>query len=285
LFSSLPVNEMIKRGWLNATSTRDIKRVEAELARFFGVTSLENMEVLPHAARRANVGADVTPPQLAWLYRVRQIASDMIVAPFTRAKAVDAVGHLSSLLLSVEEARKVPRILSEAGIRFVLVESLAAAKIDGVCFWLNHNAPVIGLSMRHDRIDNFWFVLRHELEHVIRGHGRNAIVVDAELERERAGVGPGIADEERIANQAASDFCVPSKQLQQFVARKAPLFPNRDILGFARTLSIHPGLVAGQLQHQMGQYERFRNHLVKIRHAVAPSAMVDGWGDVAPIGT
>lgn len=283
LFSSLPINEMVDRGWLSANGKRDFKRIEAELAAFFGVATVEEIEVLPHAAKRTNVGVDVTPAQLAWLYRVRQIAKDMIVPPYSRARAQEAINGLQSLLLSVEEARKVPRILAECGIRFVLAETLASAKIDGVCFWLDGNAPVVGMSMRYDRIDNFWFVLRHECEHVLRGHGRTTVAFDAELERERAGVGPEVTEEERIANQAAAEFCVPARSLEQFIVRKAPLFPNRDILGFARTLGVHPGLVAGQLQRHLGQYDRFRAHLVKIRHAVAPSAMVDGWGDVAPI--
>ena len=62
----------------------------------------------------------------------------------------------------------MPRIVSECGIRLAIVECLPNAKIDGVCFWLNKYSPVIGLSMRFDQIDNFWFVLRHEIEHVLR---------------------------------------------------------------------------------------------------------------------
>jgi HTH-type transcriptional regulator / antitoxin HigA len=48
-------------------------------------------------------------------------------------------------------------------------------------------------------------------------------------------------------------------------------------------MQVHPGLVAGQLRHKLGIYNRFSNHLVKIRSAVAPSATVDGWGDVVPV--
>ena len=91
-------------------------------------------------------------------------------------------------------------------------------------------------------------------------------------------------EEERVANQAAADFCVPQRSLESFVLRKGPFFAERDIIGFSRTLKIHSGLVAGQLQRRLDRYDRFRNHLVKIRSIVSPSAMVDGWGDVAPVG-
>jgi HTH-type transcriptional regulator/antitoxin HigA len=284
LFGGLPVAEMIKRGWLDSPDVRDLPLVEKELSRFFGVATVDDIEILPHAAKRTVVSDGATPTQLAWLYRVRQIASEMVVAKYTPDSGRRAVEMLKPLLLAAEEARKVPRILAECGIRFVVVESLPSAKIDGVCFWLNEAAPVIGMTLRFDRIDNFWFVLRHELEHVLQEHGKGVITIDAELEGARAGVGDAISDEERIANAAASEFCVPKKTMDSFIARKAPVFADRDILGVAATLRVHPGLVAGQLRFRTGQYTRFASHLSKIRSIVTPSAVVDGWGDVAQVG-
>lgn len=284
LFGSLPITEMIKRGWLDVEDVKNVPKVETALAKFFGVSSPQEIEILPHAAKKTNVADDVTPAQLAWLYRVKQMASEMLVSKYSTATVKTAVEKMRPLLASSEGVRKVPRILAECGIRYVIVESLPGVKIDGVCLWLDSNSPVIGMSLRYDRIDNFWFVLRHELEHVLNNHGREAVMMDAELEGDRAGVGDNIPEEERIANQAGAEFCVPKKSLESFVARKAPFFAERDIIGFARTLQIHPGLVAGQLQRRIDRYDRFRNHLVKIRSIVAPNAMVDGWGDVAPVG-
>lgn len=282
LFGDLPVADMIKRGWLRTSDVRDVAKVETELARFFGVTSSDQIEIFPHVSKKTIVNGQATPTQLAWLYRVRQIASDMIAARYSTKLGSNAIPQLSALLAAREEARKVPRILAECGIRFVIVESLPSAKIDGVCFWLDSTHPVIGLSLRHDRIDNFWFVLRHELEHVLRFHGRSAIMLDTEVD-ERLGISGEIPEEEQVANQAAAEFCVPSNLLERFISRKAPLFTERDLLGFARSLNVHPGLVVGQLHHRTGRYELFRKYLVRIRAVIAPSAIVDGWGDVAPI--
>lgn len=284
IYGDLPVGDMIKRGWLKGVTDIRQPDVEKALCDFFGVSSVEQIDILPHAAKKTNVTEDATPAQLAWLYQVRRIAREMLVARYSSDALESAVTKLRTLLASPEAARKVPRILQDAGVRFVIVESLPAAKIDGVCFWLNDHSPVIGLSIRHDRIDNFWFVLRHEIEHVLQGHGRAAAMLDTNLEGERAGTGPNIPEEERIANEAAAAFSVPQRQLEKFIKLKGPFFAERDIRGFAATYKIHPGLVAGQLQHKTGRYELFRNHLVKIRSAVAPNAMVDGWGDVAPVG-
>lgn len=284
LIGGLPVSDMIKRGWINAKDVRD-PALQAELMRFFGVNRIEDIEILPHAAKKTEVNTSATPAQLAWLYRVKKIASEMLVAKYSPTSVQVAIAKIKNLLSAPEEARKIPRILAESGIRFLIVESLPSAKIDGVCFWLNDVSPVVALSMRFDRIDNFYFVLRHELEHVDKRHGLGGAMLDSELEGEKAGVGAGVADEERIANAAAANFCVPQPMLDAFIARKAPFFNERDILGFANTIKVHPGLIAGQLRHRTGRYDRFASYLVKIRSIVAPSAIVDGWGDVVPTDT
>lgn len=284
IFGELPISDMISRGWLkDVTDVRDGK-VESALCEFFGVESVNDIEILPHAAKKTNVLGNATPTQLAWLYRVKQIANDMLVSKYSREAVTSALKKLKTLLISVEGARKVPRIMTECGIRYVICESLPASKIDGVCFWLNDNSPVIGMSLRYDRIDNFWFVLRHEIEHVMQGHGHAAAMLDTELEKERAGTGSNVSEEERVANKAAANFCVPHSALEDFIERKSPAFTERDIRGFAARLNIHPGLVAGQLQHETNRYDLFRNHLVKIRSIVSPGATVDGWGDVVPVG-
>jgi HTH-type transcriptional regulator / antitoxin HigA len=281
LYGDLPVAEMIKRGWIDAEGVRDRKKVDAGLMRFFGVNRLEDIEILPHAASKTEVNIPLTPAQLAWLYRVKQIASDMLVAPYSPQALNAALGKLRKSMLAAEDVASVPRIMMECGVRFVIVESLTSAKIDGVCFWLNERSPVIAMSLRFDRIDNFWFVLRHEIEHALQMHGT---MLDIELEGERAGTGENVAVEERIANSAAQEFCVPAKSMHDFVIRKAPFFAERDLIAFARILKVHPGIVAGQLQRKTGRYDRFRDHLVKVRSIISPNAIKDGWGDVAPVG-
>lgn len=283
LFGDLPISEMIHRGWLSAESVKDTDAVSNELMRFFGVNRLEDIQILPHAAKKTAVLEGTTPAQLAWLFRVKQIAEDMLVPRYSEAALRAAIPKLKALTVSPEATAHVPRILMEAGVRFLVVESLKSAKIDGVCFWLGDDAPVIGMTLRFDRIDNFWFVLRHEIQHVLCRHGTNGAVVDAGLEGDRAGTGPTVDDDERIANSAAQEFLIPTPQLDAFIARKAPFFAERDLIGFAKIMKVHPGIVAGQLQRKTGRYDRFRDHLVNVRAKLLPNVIKDGWGDVAPV--
>lgn len=281
LQSVYPVREMIKRGWLEDT---DAAMLEVQMAHFFGVTNANEIPCLDHAAKRTEC-EEFPPAQLAWLFRVRQIAKSMTAPKYSGPALTIALGQLRRLTLDPEEIRHVSRVLSECGVRFVLVESLPNAKIDGVCLWLNAHSPVIGMSLRHDRIDNFWFVLRHECEHVLQGHGRGRPegMVDVELEGDRAGVEASVPEEERIANAAAAEFCVPQADLRSFIARKNPFISEKDVVGFARRLQIHPGLVVGQIQSKTNRYDFLRRYLTKIRPYALPGAMVDGWGRVAPV--
>src|SRR3546814_8574517 len=114
-----------------------------------------------------------------------------MVAPKYVEKSLRAVANeMAKYMTDPEEVRHVSRALAACGVRYVVVETLPKAEIDGVCFWLDSNSPVIGMTTRHDRIDNFWFVLRHEIEHVLQRDGMGALVaetVDFRLEGERAG--------------------------------------------------------------------------------------------------
>lgn len=283
LFAGLPIPEMIKRGWLKAKSIKDMPEVDSALVDFFEADASEGIELLPHAAKKSNATESITDIQLAWLYRVRQIAKEMLAPLYTKAKLQTAIRKLSELRCATENTRHVPRILAEAGVRFVLVESLKNAKIDGVCFWLDNKSPVVGMSLRFDRVDNFWFVLRHELEHVLRGDGKSEIVVDCALEGENGGDGNNLAEQERRANNAAAEFCVCQKMLGKLVKSKAPTFSVRDLLGFSKMQNVHPGIVAGQLQRKTGRYELFRKYLAPVRKHLAPSSTVDGWGEIPPL--
>ena len=100
LYGDLPVAEMIKRGWIDADNVRDTKKVETALMRFFGVNRPEDIEILPHAAKKTAVNTPATPAQLAWLHRVKQIAGDMLVGPYSAQAVRAALPKLRALMIS-----------------------------------------------------------------------------------------------------------------------------------------------------------------------------------------
>jgi HTH-type transcriptional regulator/antitoxin HigA len=273
--SVYPVREMIKRGWIEQS---DATMLKTQLTRFFGVPTLDDLPHFAHAPKKTP--GEMSPAQCAWLYRVRQLARSISVPAYSEKVLRDAVSkELPSLLYAPDEVSQVPRILTECGVKLIIVEKLPNAKIDGVCFWLD-GVPVIGMSLQHDRIDNFWFVLRHECEHVLNEHGREKDMVDFDLD---AAIAISISEEERIANEAASNFCAPSDKLDSWLKRKRPYYYERDVLAFSRILERHPGLVIGQIRRKLNRYDYLTRYLVKIRHYVLPVSNADGWGQTIPV--
>jgi HTH-type transcriptional regulator/antitoxin HigA len=277
ILSKYPLREMIRRGWVDPENGRG--SLEEQVCRFFGVSSMDEIPHLRHSAKKTSYEA-IPPEQLAWLYRVKAIASEMNSPTYDKIKLREAIEEFGRLRAKPDGVRHVPRLLEKSGVRFVVVEGLPKAEIDGVCFWLHQAAPVIGMSLRFDRIDNFWFVLRHECAHVLHGHGQSDAILDCDLGETDPAL--SINDEERIANEEAADFCVPTARMTSFYLRKKPYFAEREVEAFAKIVGVHPGLVVGQLQRRMGRYDFLRKHLVKIRETLASSMMMDGWGDLVP---
>ena len=276
LYDRFPTKDMIKRNWISAGET--VEDLEQSVNRFFGINTVNDDCGFKFAAKQ-NARAysqDISPVNLAWLQRVNNLAGEQVTnGKFSPPSVRQAIERLAALLLSPEEIRHVPRILSEAGIRFVIVETLPNSKLDAACFWLDNNTPVIGMSLRYDRIDNFWFALRHELEHIIRGDGKDHAIIDEDV----AGTASDLPPQEQIANAAAADFCVPTGKLENYLIRAGQYaFSEQKITAFAGVNKIHPGLVIGQLQNRTGKYHMLRKYLVPIRQFILNGSTYDGWG-------
>lgn len=269
LYSKFPVREMMKRGWIARTDSID--ELERAISTFF------EKPQFPFAARRKS--EDIKEPlQQAWLYRSYNIAKTLQVAPYSEIKLARSFSSLKSLLGEPTEAVQVPRILSESGVRFLVVEALPASMIDGVCFWLDSNSPVVALSIRYDRIDNFWFTLMHELQHVRHRHGQEHAMLDVDIMENDT----TLSEEERMADEGASEFLIPHEEIENFIARVGPLFSEIRIKGFAKRIGVHPGIVVGQLQRRKAlDYSHHRKELVKIRKSITSTSTHDGWGMVA----
>lgn len=273
LYGKFPVREMLRRGWVMESENLDV--LEQRFCEFFSIPNLSVQPSITHYAKKTNAYSEVTPLQLAWLFRVRTMAEQQKLPAYSRSKLLSAIEKLRTLTLAPEEVRHVPKILAEAGVRVVFVESFAGSKIDGACFWLADDKPVIGMTLRFDRIDNFWFVLRHEIEHILQEDGKSdGPIIDSDM----GNVDSELSECELRANNAGAEFCVSAGQLEDFIARVQPYFSEQKVLLFAQCINVHPGLVVGQLQRRLGRHDFLRKHQVKVRSCILPFADADGWG-------
>lgn len=277
VFSLAPIRDMQRRGWI--TESSDIEELEKSLAAFFGGPIGDGIS-FPVAAKRTVELEELNASERAWCFRARQLASVVPVdAPFSPRRLASAERLLRQAAAFPKEIRKVPRILSEHGIRFIVVEPLPTAKMDGASFWLDEQSPAIAVSVRHDRVDAFWFCVMHEFKHI---EHEDAYSFDANLINERDGkITILLAEDaaEKKANAAAANALVPDDELTSFIRRLAPIYSTPQLIQFAHRMKIHPGIIVGQLQHrgELG-YSAHRELLVKIREIITGTALTDGWG-------
>lgn len=279
LYCVAPIKEMVQRGWI--VESENVAVMEQRVTQFFDTDSLEVQPSFFKASARKSTSYDsFTPAQTTWLFRAKQLAETLKTSRFD-ARAFEAgLPNLRSLLADAEGVRQVPKALASLGVRCVVVEQLPETRIDGACFWLDEQSPVVALSVRFDRIDCFWFTLMHELGHVRAGDGRDEpLAPDIDLVGSQTDVAAKKPKQETDADSFAASVLIPQQAMADFIRRVKPLFSKQKIESFAATQKVHPGLVVGQLQHRkLIPYANLRASLVKVRAMLLETVLYDGWG-------
>jgi HTH-type transcriptional regulator/antitoxin HigA len=146
------------------------------------------------------------------------------------------------------------RLARDKGIIIVIESQLKGLKLDGAAF-LSGGTPIVGLTLRNDRIDNFWHTLLHELAHVYLHYlaGLAAGFFDEELEVEKTD------DLEIEADQFASSALIPSETWRLSPARISR--SAGPIEGFANQLGIHPAIVFGRVRKERNNYSIFSDRV------------------------
>ncbi len=279
-----PIKDLQKRSWLKSTDSLD--ELENDVRRFFRIASLDEEPSIHGAMRKTSPDKPASYAQRAWAFRVRQIAEAIrgqIVSDYDESKIAALQVELRKLAAFSQEVRKVPGLLMTYGIRFVAIEGLPGAKMDGFATWLDteFKQPVIGMSLRYDRLDSFWFTLGHELAHIKR---RDVAPVDADV------IGQDDPLElkspmERAADAESAAMLIPPEELQSFINRAAPYYSVEKIHKFASRIKIHPSIIIGQLKSLAEiKYSQHTKPLVPIRELVTATAVTEGWGKSINLG-
>jgi len=153
--------------------------------------------------------------------------------------------------LSVEE--KGPLLaqerLREHGIIVLIEPHFPKTHLDGAAILADRDNPVIGLTLRYDRLDNFWFTLMHELAHIVRHYNQDTDLFYDELESVK---GHAIGDQEKEADALASEALVPSSKWEISPARLVPSSIAADSL--AKEIGVHVAIVAGKIRYEHGKW-------------------------------
>ena len=157
---------------------------------------------------------------------------------------------LARLSASPDGPSRVGEALAQLGIVFVVMEHLPGTFLDGAAMCRNDGVPVIALTLRHDRIDNFWFTLLHEFCHVGHHLGEEVSLILDDLEVKSTD------DVESQADAFAQDALIPPEIWSEATTDSAT-FSSEALAAVASKAGVHPAIVAGRWQRENNDYRRF----------------------------
>lgn len=258
-----PLKAMVKLGWV--PNVRDLTARAEELIGDL-IRRAGGPEVAGAALYRKNdharANAKTDPYALkAWCWQVLATANED--RPSTAYEpgtvTLEFLRQIARLSWSEDGPRLAKEFLARHGIPLVVVPHLPRTHLDGAALRLGDGRPVIGLTLRYDRVDNFWFCLLHELAHVGRhmddGEG-DAFVDDLTLRDVESGKGD---PKEAQADEWAEEALVPRAIWETSAARDTPT--PMAVVNLAKALQIHPAIIAGKVRHEHRNY-RMLSHFV-----------------------
>jgi HTH-type transcriptional regulator/antitoxin HigA len=246
--TDVPLALLVKRGWVDATST-----AEELLARFLAPAA---SPVLLKQVATFGASARTNPRHVwLWLARVREVAESRPSVqrryhPETLNE--ELLKFIARLSWMEHGPRLAVEFLEERGVTVVVEPHLPSTHLDGAALLSRGGAPVIGLTIRHDRLDNFWFTLMHELVHAWKHLNRDGRSAIADENIERTGEREAVEDEANTL--AAGIFIPPAVWKRSEVARRPTA---ESIAALARVLQISPAIIAGRVRHELGKFSVF----------------------------
>jgi HTH-type transcriptional regulator/antitoxin HigA len=260
-FSQFPIKAMEKNGAFSGFSigTAKIGEKTEEAIRWL-VGRIGGFSAVPRMAAKKNDGMRLNAKLdnyalLGWSLQVLHETSEH--PPVGRFKSEALTDKFLQTLVSLSVTEDGPRqareYLGKAGIALLALPHLAHTYLDGAVFLTEGNRPVIAMTLRYDRLDNFWFVLLHEIGHLKLGHlsgERSWIADDLDL-----------ASSDSSQEQEADRFAATALLPPDFDLDTRVRLTTNEVIAYASDHGVHPAIVAGRIQHAKKDFRTFANLL------------------------
>ncbi len=254
-WSRFPIAEMVKRKLVKAKgNVRDnVERMMRDLfdsAGGFGAISVPLFRKSDGARRNAKMDSYAL---MAWCtYVLAEAHAGKPKATYRKGTITPAFLRDVAQLSALENGPKLAQeFLTKHGIALVIAPHLTNTYLDGAAMLMKDGIPVVGMTLRYDRLDNFWFCLLHELAHIGRhmeGNGDAFFVDDLDLRSKEDD------QREREADEWAEEALIPPKDWDEHAAQDAPTVGNA--ISLAQRVNVHPAIVAGRIRRKFGDYRK-----------------------------
>ena len=252
-----PIREMYRRGWFEGfTGSLDeaIRNADILVQDFIMQTPKKPVMAFHHRSVRSGSRPDERA-LLAWQCRVLNLATRVQLDRKYLAQSLDPAWFSSLCKASSKEDGPIraKAMLQEVGIPLIIEPHLTNTYLDGAAL-LSVDFPVVGMTLRYDRLDNFWFVLLHELFHVFK-HLRmgklETVFDDLDVESQD--------NIEQEADMMAEEAMIPSERWKTALPRYVRSVESID--NFAAELGISPAIIAGRIRYEAKNYTILNEHV------------------------
>ena len=263
--TKFPIKDMLDRGYFEGFrgTLREAKDNTEELIRSF----MRGIQLHPTQQARLRAPMHQSGSRLmddygllAWhvavLKKARQIKFKSV---YVKGSLTDErLKELARLSRFEQGPRLAQEFLADMGIALVFENHFNRTYLDGAAM-LDGDRPVVALTLRHNRLDNFWFALLHELIHV-KEH----------LDADRSFIADNLEDkihqqtkEECEADEGAREILIPRAEL---LASDLISSPTMDAaMALADKLRIHPTIVAGRVRFESGNWRLLSSIKAEVR--------------------
>lgn len=234
--------------YLKLPAVKSIQEKIANLCSFFKVADLrilrQNDFLVNFRTGIATVEEKNIINSRAWLQTALNVAARMETAPFNADKLKAYIPEIRDMTLQDPEMflPRLREIFADCGVAFVLLPYLKNSGINGAVKWLNQDRVVLAMNDRRVNADTFWFSLFHEIKHVLQQKTKTVFVSSNKQEMREI--------DEKLEEEAdlfAQNTLIPIKEYRLFAPSKYT--SDAEIIAFAKKIGIHPGIVAGRMQH------------------------------------
>lgn len=272
-----PFVEMFKRGYFSFCGTLTAAKGAAEelLEAFFSVLP-KDQTLVPRFRKTAGVVTD-TNALRAWQCRVINRLRGEQLPDYDKNRLPDNfVQNIASQSQYQYGPQNVKEILNRAGIHLVYEAHLPRTRLDGAAFMLPDGHPVIAMTLRHDRLDNYWFTLMHELHHVLNDLPERTSCAFMDDTDQQNPVGKGeeldvaVREMEERADKSARDALIPADVWRTIGRSMCGVRDSRVVRCAAVQRQLSPAVLAGRIRWETKNYYLFQDLLGKCREQLMP---------------
>jgi Zn-dependent peptidase ImmA (M78 family) len=226
--------------------------------RFFDVSDIQTWRekytgILRQAAFKTSPSFPANPgATAAWLRRAEIEAQSISCDPWNAERFGQTLAAIRKLTRKKDPDIFIPelrKLCAKCGVAVVMLRAPTGCRASGATRFLSPDKALLLLSFRYLSDDHFWFTFFHEAGHLLL-HNRKTLFLE--------GHDVSTTAEEEEANKFAADVLIPLQFRKEMFNLPVNGF---DVIRFAKTVGVSPGIIVGQLQYHDRFTHRQLNNL------------------------